>query len=170
MVLAKGAARPLVIELRHSPRDPQRDHQFLACTLLVPPMCLVFFRPHLGRQHGRKRMRPPASLGWVSGCASLSAKAIGWKAKPVHRPNRVGWFQLLLDEPIHRLDKHPRRFTLWRSCKCSVQNSPAPWMSLTRTPQLSTSCAVRLTWPCTPPRLVVLERHLWLNLTEIKDA
>ncbi len=63
------------------------------------------------------------------------------------RPKRVGRLQLLLDEPIHRLDKRPLRFTPWRSCKCSRQNSSAQWMSLIRTPQLSMSCAVRPAWP-----------------------
>ncbi len=54
-------------------------------------------------------------------------------------------------------------------------------MSLTQTPQLSMSCAVRPTWPCTTKMtaqangrsmasLVELERYLWLNLTEMEDV
>ncbi len=68
----------------------------------------------------------------------------GRQKLPTH-PNRVGRLQLLLDEPIHRLDKRPQHFTPWRSCKCSR-------MSLTRTPQLLKSCTVRPTWPSVPPR------------------
>ncbi len=74
-----------------------------------------------------------------------------------------------------------QRFTPRWFCKFYRQNSSAPWMSLTQTPQLSMSCAVRPTWPCATKMtaqtigrsmasLVQLERYLWLNLTEMKDA
>ncbi len=64
--------------------------------------------------------------------------------------------------------------------RASLPNSSVQWMSLTRTPQLSVSSATDLALHTTKmtaqaigrsmPSLVVLERHLWLNLTEMKDV
>ncbi len=67
------------------------------------------------------------------------------RQKPLTCLSHAGLLQLSLDEPIHRLDRRPQRFTSWRSCKCSRQNSSVPWRSRTRTPQHSARCAVRLT-------------------------
>ncbi len=62
----------------------------------------------------------------------------------------------LLNEPSQRIQT-----SLW-SAESLLLSSPqylqqlvhssAQWTSLTRTPQLSASCAVRSTWPCVPPR------------------
>ncbi len=66
------------------------------------------------------------------------------------------------------------------SGRASLPNSSVQWMSLTRTPQLSVSSATDLALHTTKmtaqaigrsmPSLVVLARHLWLNLTEMKDV
>ncbi len=99
---------------------------------------------------GTEEKDTTACLPWMSQWLHISARPwpLAGRQKPPTHPNPVGRLQLSLDEPIHRLDKRPLRFTPWRSCKCSRPNSSAPWMSLTRIPQLLTSCAVRPTWPC----------------------
>ncbi len=107
MVLAGAPPSPSSTSFTILPRGPQRDHQILACTLLVPPTCLFFLRTHFGQRCRRKRIRQPDSPESVVANLCLPT-AIGWKAKGAH-----GRFMA---------------------------------------------------------SLVVLERHLWLNLTEMKEA
>ncbi len=119
----------------------------------VPYYMPLLLLPSL-RLKAQKKKDTTACLPWMSQWPRISAHPrplAGRQKQPTH-PNRVGRLQLSLDEPIRRLDNRPLCFTPWWSCKCSRQNSSAPWMSLTRTPQLSTSCAVRPTWPCMPPK------------------
>ncbi len=142
----RGAAKPLANELRHSSQwSTTRSPNFgmhptrTAYVPLLPPPSL--------RSTVRKKKDTTACLPWMSQWPPISALPgpLAGRQKPPTRPNRVERLQLLLDEPIHRLDKRPQHFTPWRSCKCSR-------MSLTRTPQLLKSCTVRPTWPSVPPR------------------
>ncbi len=142
----RGTAKPLVNELRHSSQwSTTRSTNFgmhpnrTAYVPLLPPPSL--------RSTARKKKDVTACLPWMSQWPHISARPgpLVGRQKPLTRPNRVGRLQLLLDEPIHRLDKRPQHFTPWRSCKCSR-------MSLTRTPQLLKSCTVRPTWLSVPPR------------------
>ncbi len=142
----QGAAKPLVNELRHSSqwsttRSPNLGMHptRTAYVPLLPPPSL--------RSTVRKKKDTTACLPWMSQWPPISARPgpLAGRQKPPTHPNRVGRLQLLLDEPIHRLDKRPQHFTPWRSCKCSR-------MRLNRTPQLLKSCTVRPTWPSVPPR------------------
>ncbi len=68
-------------------------------------------------------------------CISARPRTLAGRQRLPTRQSREGRLQLSLDEPIHRLDKRPQRFTPWWSCKCSRQNSSAQWTSLTPTPR-----------------------------------
>ncbi len=142
----QSAARPLVNNLHHSSQRSTMKSLNRGMHPTRPAYVPLLPLPSL-RSKAQKKKDTTACLPWMSQWPHISAhpRPLVGRQKPPTRPNHVGRLQLSLDEPIHQLDKRPQRFTPRWFCKFYRQNSSAPWMSLTQTPQLSMSCAVRPT-------------------------
>ncbi len=142
----RSTARPLINNLHYSSQRSTMRSPNLDMHPTRPAYVPLLPLPSL-RSKARKKKDTTASLPWMSQWPRISAhpRPLVGRQNPPTRPNYVGRLQLLLDKPIHQLDKRPQRFTPWWFCKFYRQNSSAPWMSLTQTPQLSMSCAVRPT-------------------------
>ncbi len=69
----QGAARPLVNELRHSSQRSMMRSPNLAVHPTHPAYVPLLPPPSLQLTAQKKRIRQPASPGWVSGCTSLPA-------------------------------------------------------------------------------------------------
>ncbi len=104
------------------------------------------------------------------------------RRKPVTRPSHAGPLQRSLDAPTLQLDRRLRRSTLWRFYRSirpkllSAIDESEPDPATLRELRSATDLALRATKTTAQAigrsmaSLVVLERHLWLTLTEIKDA
>ncbi len=174
----RGATRPLVNELRHSSQRSTMRSPNLGIHPTHPAYVPLLPTPLL-RSTVLNKKNKTVCLRWLSQWPRIFAcsRPLAGRQKPPTNPNRVGQLQLSLDEPIYQLDK--RHFTSWRSCNCSRQNSldksnpnPAAFNKLRSATNLAL-CATKMTAQAigrSMASLVVLERHLCLNLREIKDA
>ncbi len=84
---------------------------------------------------------------------------------PTH-PSPVERLQHSLDVPTHQLDKQTRRFTHGGPPGLPGQTPPVLGRGWPRPHSQTTAQAISRSMAS----LVVLERHLWLTLTEIRDA
>ncbi len=125
MVLAGGAIRPLVKELHHYFRRSTTRLQSLGMHLTGPAYVPLLPLPSL-RSTAQKKKVTTACLPWISQSPHISACPwpLAGRQKPLTRLSHAGLLPLSLDKPIHRLDRRPRRFTPWRSCKCSGKTPP----------------------------------------------
>ncbi len=123
----RGRTRPLINELRHSSQRSTMRSPNLGMHPTRPAYVPLLPPPSLWSM-AQKKQDMIDCLPWISQwpCISARSRPLAGRQKLPYHLNRVGWLQLLLNEPIHRLDKRPRRFTPWQSCKCSRQNSSAP--------------------------------------------
>ncbi len=175
MVLARAPPSRSSTSFAILPSGPRRDHQILACTLLVLPMCLFFLHPHFGRRCGRKRIRLPASLGWVSGRTSLPARAIGWKAKAAHPSKPCRTTSALARRAYSSAGQAASAFhsmAILQVFQDESNPNPTAFKKLHSATDLA-QCATKMTAQAigrSMASLMVLERHLWLNLMEMKDA
>ncbi len=149
----------------------------LASVLLLP-------LPHISWQCWRERIRAPASSGWVRGRRYLPSHGYrigrqGWAS----RPSRAELHLHSLDVPTWRLDKRLRRYTLWL-CPRSSRPSEEAGLDAASLGDLRSMTDLALharhqshhhprdiqaigLWMSS---LIVLERHLWLTMMEIKEV
>ncbi len=179
VVSAGAPSGPSTTSIAVLPWSSWRAHKILALPLLCPPPYFCFICPHYGWRRWRKGIWEDASTGWVSGCTSL----------PTHCHRLEGESQ----SPVQAMQDHfSARWTLLRFSWTGGFGAPlhggSPGLSgqapLCRRRVWAWSCdsqgamdlALRATKTTAQAigrfmaSLVVLERHLWLTLTEIKDA
>ncbi len=131
----QGAIRPLVNELHHSFQRSVMRLQSLGVHPTRPAYVPLLPLPSLWSTVQKKKVTTTC-LPWMSQWPRISARPrpLAGRQKQLTHLSHAGLLQLSLDEPIHRLDMRPLRFTPWSSCKCSRQISSILWTSWTRTP------------------------------------
>ncbi len=170
-VFSLGAIKPMLVPLL--PRSSY-ELDFVA----HPPTRLVLqLLSHLLTALKKKDMS--TCLLWMSLWAHISARPLlsdGRRGRAIH-PSRAEPHLHLLDVPTRQLDKRHQRCTLWLCSRprCSPVRKPV-WMQLH-----SATWGAGQTWLYTPPKpppkplgvrypAWLLERHLWLMMTEMKEA
>ncbi len=182
VVSAGAPSGPSTTTIAVLPWSSRRAHEILALPLLCPPPYFRFICPHYGWRRWRKGIWEDGSTGWVSGCTSL----------PTHCHRLEGESQ----SPVQAMQDHfSARWTLLRFSWTGGFGAPlyggsqvyqAKLLSAVDESELdpatlrelrsATDLALRATKTTAQAigrsmaSLVVLERHLWLTLTEIKDA
>ncbi len=181
VVPAGAPSGPSAMTLTVLPWSSRRALKILALPLLCPPPYFRFIRPHHNWRRWRKEVWEDASTRWVSGCTSL----------PTHCHRLEGEGQ----SPVQVMQDHfSTRWTLLRFSWTGGFGAPHYGGSTGLSGQAplchrrvwAWSCDSQGAEKCNRPGfgsqttaqaigrsmagLVVLERHLWLTLTEIKDA
>ncbi len=129
VVSSEAPSSPLPTLLPLLPQSTRRAHEIVARPLLILHLSFCFSCSHIRWRHWRKRIRAPASSGWVCGRTSLPAHSYRMEGEgepsvqSVQSHIRTRW-----------LDKRLQRYNLWlcsRSFRprCSPMRKPV-WMQL----------------------------------------
>ncbi len=84
MALSRVPRGPSSMSFAIHPRGSRRDHQIMACTLLILPTCLFFLRPHFSQRRGTKK-DTTTCLTWMSQWPRISAhpQTLAGRQKPL---------------------------------------------------------------------------------------
>ncbi len=173
-----GAVRPLNNDHRRSSLKYTTSSRDLGALLTLPASVLPLHLPSL-RLTALKKRDMRGCLNWMSQRLHISAHPLpsAGRRKPVTRPSHAGPLQRSLDAPTLQLDRRLRRvLQVYQAKLLSAVDESEPDPATFRELRSATGLALRATKTTAQAigrsmaSLVVLERHLWLTLTEIKDA
>ncbi len=179
----RGAVRPLSNDHRRSSLKFTTSSRDLGAPLTLPASVLPLHPPSLQLTALKKRdMR--GCLNWMSQWLHISAHPLpsAGRRKPITRPSHAGPLQRSLDAPTLQLGQAASALhsmavlQVYQAKLLSAIDESEPDPATLRELRSATDLALRATKTTAQAigrsmaSLVVLERHLWLTLTEIKDA
>ncbi len=158
----RGAVRPLNNDHRRSSLKFTTSSRDLGAPLTLPASVLPLHLPSL-RLTALKKRDMRGCLNWMSQWLHISAHPLpsAGRRKPVTRPSHAGPMAVL---------------QVYQAKLLSAVDESEPDPATLRELRSATDLALRATKTTAQAigrsmaSLVVLERHLWLTLTEIKDA
>ncbi len=177
----RGAVRPLNNDHRRSSLKFTTSSRDLGAPLTLPASVLPLHPPSL-RLTALKKRYMRGCLNWMSQWLHISAHPLpsAGRRRPVTRPSHAGPLQRSLDAPtllqaasaLHSMAV----LQVYQAKLLSAVDESEPDPATLRELRSATDLALRATKTTAQAigrsmaSLVVLERHLWLTLTEIKDA